>query len=582
MTIEIEPHDARLTAATGVLQKLNQAGELAPADIHISRTLCQAVGEESEEAAALAALTVRDLRHGSVCLNLDDIGSGQVIKEELGHVNWSNLIQASPLFTHPQAPMHKDGQRIYLQRYWAEETRVLNQFQHRLQASPTAVTPEIIDRYFPDQEEVPTEVQRQWRAAVQVATREPLSLITGWPGSGKTTVISRILGVLFALDEHASIALAAPTGKAAARMAEGLAQATARKGFPQEHVQRILDLTPLTIHRLLGYSQARGFTYTKENPLAADVIIIDETSMVSLPLMARILEAASEQARLIFVGDRNQLASVDVGTVLSDLIHGVQVASENGHGALVSMEMTNRFGPEVLAFAQDVNHGRETSVEQVLTASDNDMVRHLSGPQLLKELLPGAIRTYEQANAGNAHEALRLLKSQQLLCAHRAGPDGVAGWNKRIRTALEQHVGETFGRWYPGQPILITSNNYELELFNGDTGVVVNTSEGLMAVFERGGAPQFFSLGILGEVETSHAISVHRSQGSEYVNVYVALPDAVSRVLSRELLYTAITRTRECVLITGPIPVIKKAVQTPVKRASGLADRLRRGGESLG
>lgn len=576
-------NDIRIAqGASELLAEFNQAGVLSPADVHVATTLTQLVGEERPELELLLALTVRGVRQGSVCLDLthlpaspqDDLAQEwDVASEHWPQISWVDAIAASPLVTTEPAPVVVQDSRVYLSRYWQDETYVLHELLARLpKAAPDtpADVAAALAEYFPD------EAFADQKRAAQVSTGSPFAIITGGPGSGKTTTVARLIGILLENDPAARIGLAAPTGKAAARMVEAIHQATEHEHFPERHTGVITAMKATTIHRMLGYNPHRGYSHDENNPVPYDVVIIDETSMVSLDLMTRLLRAIPHHTTLIFVGDANQLASVEVGAVFADLIEGLR-----GHPAAPVAELgaSRRFGAGIDTLARAINTGRGDDVVAIVRNTDGEYDTPAVGAVGLTELtgllIPVAHEMYLAAMQGDVQRTLDLLETQQLLCAHRHGPYGVSTWNRKVASALATHVGVHLEEHFPGQPLLITRNDHSLGLYNGDTGVVVDQDGRLVVAFAGADGPRVVPLSQLSDVQPAYAMTIHKSQGSQFQYVYVLLPQEHSRILTRELLYTGVTRAQRTVRITGEDSALRAAVGRRVDRASGLALRFR-------
>jgi exodeoxyribonuclease V alpha subunit len=304
------------------------------------------------------------------------------------------------------------------------------------------------------------------------------------------------------------------------------------------------------------------------------VIVVDETSMVSLTMMARLLEAVRPDARLILVGDADQLASVEAGAVLADLVDGL------GQARIAELKTPYRFGESIGALASAVRAGDADLVIEVLAAG-GDHVEWIDTDEpsesLRKVVVPQALRLREAAILGDAEAALQTLGEHRLLCAHRRGPFGVRYWNHQVERWLTEATAEPiWSAWYPGRPVLVTANDYGLGLYNGDTGVTVLRDDVLRAVIA--GADQHgFATGRLSDVDTMHAMTIHKSQGSQADEVTVLMPPEDSRLLSRELLYTGVTRAKKRVRVIGAQASVRAAVERRVMRASGLSQRLRSG-----
>ena len=430
--------------------------------------------------------------------------------------------------------------------------------------------------------ETPDDRQKQAAAA---AVSRRLAVVAGGPGTGKTTTVARIVALL---EEQAMaagaapplVALAAPTGKAAARLAEAVHTEARRLQVDPTIRTRLLELEASTLHRLLGWKPGTHsrFRHDRGNRLPYDVVIVDETSMVSLSLMARLTEAVRREARLILVGDPGQLTSIEAGAVLGDI---VGPASGNG---IVVLGTVHRFGGGIERLAEAIAAGDagaaiDALADDSITWIDTDV----ADPAALDRLSPvrdGAVRTglavIDAATDGDAAGAIRELGAFRVLCAHRRGPYGVATWMPRIETWLSaERPGFATEPWYVGRPLLVTENDHAIRLYNGDTGVVVTSPTARpAAAFERQGEIALFSPSRLAAVETVYAMTVHKSQGSQFDTAAVLLPDPASPILTRELLYTAVTRAQTHLILAGTEEAIRAAVERPIARASGLRRRL--------
>ena len=311
-------------------------------------------------------------------------------------------------------------------------------------------------------------------------------------------------------------------------------------------------------------------------------MIVDETSMVSLSLMARLIEALRSDARLVLVGDPGQLASIEAGAVLGDIVAGSSDGSDTpGVAVLVH---GRRYGDEIARVAAAIRAGDSDAVVSLLQQSPGAVTwidEDPGGPRSVDAVRAGVVEAgrvaIEAARADRAADALAALARFRVLCAHRRGPMGVSTWTARIETWLESELPgfSARERWYVGRPLLVTENDRELRLYNGDTGVVVRTADDrVLAAFERGGEPVLYSPSRLGAIDTVYAMTIHKSQGSQFQTAAVLLPEPGSRILTRELLYTAATRAQDRLILVGTEETVRAAVDRPVARASGLARRL--------
>ncbi|WP_280236664.1 exodeoxyribonuclease V subunit alpha [Nocardia cyriacigeorgica] len=616
---------------TGLLRAFNEAGVLSAADVHVAVRLGRLGREESELALFAAALTVRAVRSGSVCLELARMREIGIDADETwdtsidpAQLPWPELddvlaaLRASPLIlggaAGPLRPLRlveerrEGGPLLYLDRYYQQEQAIRRVLTERADRHPV-VDPEVVrhelDRLFADTAADSTAPDRQRLAAALAATHWT-TVVAGGPGTGKTHTIARILALL---DAHQRanpkaptlrIALAAPTGKAAARLQEAVRDQADELGLP--------DLTASTLHRLLGWQRGRGtrFRYHEFNRLPYDVIVVDETSMVSLTMMSRLMTALRPDTRLVLVGDPDQLASVDAGAVLADLVAGPVVGTPNPmleritgpdagaahpealtaleqarlRGGIVRLTRGRRFGGRIADLAVAVRAGDADTALELLRAGGGAL--SLCEPDdivaVRADVVDAARRVTEAALAGDAAAALTALESHRLLCAHRQGPFGVERWDRMgAEWAAAAGAGPDTGQptWYPGQPLLVTANDHEARIYNGDTGVVIRRPDGsLRAALQRGSEPYLVHPTQFPAVVTVFAMTIHRSQGSQYDAVTIVLPEPESTLLTRELLYTAITRARTHVRIIGTEAAIRAATARRVLRASGLSHRV--------
>lgn len=579
--------------ATGLLQEFAAAGVLSAADVHVALRLGRLGSERSETVLLATALAVRGVRTGSVCVELATV-AGSVVPDEDAPpaelpwpADWTALSGSPLVAVGPGAswrPLRLVDGLLYLDRYWQQEQLVRRELDQRAAHPAPAVDLSSLGSLFPG-----PAPDRQRLAAVVAAGRW-VSVLTGGPGTGKTHTVARLLRLLADQPGPAPrIALAAPTGKAAARLQEAVREQAAAVGLPP-------DLTASTLHRLLGWrpdSRSR-FRHDAGNHLPYDVVVVDESSMVPLTMMARLLEAVRPTARLVLVGDPDQLTPVEAGAVLSDLVHrpapagatsGLPdgavagnpsadlaadldldaVEQEQLRNGVVRLRVSRRYGAAIGALAEAVRAGDADRVLELLAGEDALSLD--PGTEALEaEVRSAGEELRAAAEAGDADRSLALLGRHRLLCAHRHGPSGVSYWNDRVA----RWTGAVPGEWSPGQPLLVTANDYENSLYNGDTGVVVATGDGLRAAFARGSGAELVPLSRLSSVSTAHALTVHRSQGSQYDGVTVLLPPATSAILTRELLYTAVTRAGRRVRVVGPEDSVRAAVGRQVVRASGL------------
>lgn len=591
-----DPYDVRRARnAPGLLRAFNDIGVLAAADVHVAVRVAALANEADESIALAAALAVRAPRLGHVYVDLSTIRDTAAVESDepvdLSALPWPEVegwvraLESSALVAVGEdpaesRPLRLVGTWLYLDRYWREERQVAADLR-AFGGAETVDEPGLADgltRLFT------TDSDERQRAAGATAVRRRFAVVAGGPGTGKTTTVARIVALLAEQAATAGapaplVALAAPTGKAAARLEESVHAEAAGLDVAPGIRDALLALNASTLHRLLGWrpdSHSR-FRHNRGNRLPHDVVIVDETSMVSLSLMARLIEAVRPEARLVLVGDPGQLTSIEAGAVLGDIVRA------GGEGVVV-LEHVYRYGAGIDALADAVRNGDGDGVIAALTAGHEDVTWipvDIGDPAAQEALAPvraGALAAAREviaaARAGDAPGAIKALGAFRVLCAHRRGAYGVSVWTARIEGWLAGELER--GRWYPGRPLLVTENDYGLRLYNGDTGVVVAAEGGrTSAAFERRGDVVFFPPARLAAVDTVYAMTVHKSQGSQFGTAAVLLPAQSSQVLTRELLYTAVTRAQERLILAGTEETIRAAVARPVARASGLGRRLR-------
>nr|NLI49095.1 exodeoxyribonuclease V subunit alpha [Propionibacterium sp.] len=569
-------------SATGLLRRFNELGVLAWADVHPALHLCHLYGERDERVALAVALTVRALRAGSLCVDLTEIAQAVDQWErpdETGEAplavppdawpeaaSWLAAVTASPAVgvgdqAPPGRPLRLADGLLYLERSFADQETVRSGVLALLSTrpAPLGLVPEgaSADPRSADQD-----------AAVASALTAGLTVIAGGPGTGKTHVVARIVAAFTAGPRPALVALAAPTGKAAARMTESLRRAVPAGPRPLP--------AAATVHRLLGSkpgSRTR-FRHDATNPLPHDVVIVDEVSMVSMTLMARLLSALKPTARLVLVGDPDQLASVEAGAVLADLTGATTVAP-----AVVRLRHNFRFAGVIQELASAIREGDADRTLAVLDGPDA-AVRLVppdrAGAELRGRCVAAGGRVFAAAARADGPAALAELDAHRLLCAHRRGPFGIADWSRTVRSWLVEDVPgfDAEGEFHVGRPLMMTSNAPDLGLYNGDTGVVLAGAGQPDAVFATGAGPRHFSPYLLDGLQTVHAMTIHKSQGSQFRRVSVVLPPVGSPLLTRELLYTAVTRASDDVLLVGTPDAVRAAIARPAARTSGLRGRL--------
>ncbi|PTR18566.1 exodeoxyribonuclease V subunit alpha [Pseudomonas sp. GV085] len=631
-----------------------------------------------------AALTSHQLGHGHVCLDLfetlkepdfalslppeGDVQGGAMLlpSQLLGSLDgahWCKVLAASNLVALAadsrdnvrDRPLVLSGKRLYLRRYWAYERRIDLSLRERLtehESTPNDLLQRLTGLFGPARS---GDVIDWQKLACALATRSAFSIVTGGPGTGKTTTVVRLLALLQAPAVEAGvplrIRLAAPTGKAAARLTESISQQVRTLKVTQEIREKIpSDVT--TVHRLLGSRPGtRHFRHHAGNRLPLDVLVVDEASMIDLEMMANLLDALPAHARLVLLGDKDQLASVEAGAVLGDLCRdaeagwyspqtrqwleavsgenlqasGLQEDAQGTHPLaqqVVMLRHSRRFGEGsgIGQLARWVNQQQPEEARKLLSARSHDDVYclalkgeqdralerllldgHGEGPQgyrhylsVLRNQRPPLDSPLEDSRWIDwARKVLQAFDAFQLLCAVRKGPWGVEGLNQRVTDALlRARLIDSDQQWYEGRPVLMTRNDYGLGLMNGDIGIALklpeqdgheNGKQVLRVAFPRNdgqGGVRFVLPSRLNDVETVYAMTVHKSQGSEFAHTALILPDALNPVLTKELIYTGITRAKDWfTLIESRAGVFEEAVKRRVKRLSGLMLELKEGRE---
>jgi exodeoxyribonuclease V alpha subunit len=636
------------------LEALRAAGHVSALDFHFARRVGQLAGEERPQVLLAAALVSRYVGAGHVCLDLakaaasarlgqlpegveggEPAGAGSADAWPWPELSeWLEMLRSSPLVSDGGEPtplvLDREG-RLYLQRYWEHQRELASAIRSRLGAAAcqldAGAARRSLERLFPrgpDLGETP-----DWqRVAASVALQRQFCVISGGPGTGKTRAVVKLLALLIEYELAAGrraprAILVAPTGKAAARLSESVRRELAELDC-QPEVERAIPTQASTIHRCLGSfgGSSTRFRRDAEHPLATDLVLVDEASMVDLALMARLVAAVPAGARLILLGDADQLASVEAGAVLGDICDSGGVAGYSRQLADALLEQTDervpvapeeecrgesglrdcivrltrsyryRAGSGISALAEAINAGDAERALSVLEDPACDDVERIDpdpkgglGEALQRATLEGFGR---YLRAPGPAEQLELIGHFRVLCARRRGPGGVEWLNREIEAALlRAGLLQGGGEEYAGRLVMVTRNDYDLGLFNGDVGVVSGAGGGQGRGAEAGESPPLLACfaGEAGRLrslapsrlprhETVFAMSVHKSQGSEFDRVTLVLPDGVRSWVSRELLYTAVTRARRHVTMCARPEVIHEAVSRRIQRASGLRQAL--------
>jgi exodeoxyribonuclease V alpha subunit len=577
-----------------LLTRLERAGALDMLDVELARSLARLAKQADPQVGLALALVSRALREGHVCLELRAL-AGAPVRNERGEEtgvsgpeleSWLQSLQRSPLVGAARGagkPQVLDPpRRLYFARYFDHEARTAAHVARlaRAELAPPPIEGNALERLFPTRSDGTPALQRE--AALAARSRQ-LSLIVGGPGTGKTSTVVRLLALL--VDDATRggapaprILMVAPTGKAAQRLSEAVGRA--RERLPvDEPVRDAIPREAFTIHRALGSSDASSprLRHHAGNPLGCDIMLLDEASMVDLALMRRLLDAVPAHARVIMLGDPDQLAAVEAGGVLADLCQACESEPRLAR-SLSRLSESYRYAPDsgIAQLARAI-HAQDAEWALALLAADlPDASLH---PAPAARGTRGALweharERYAGLRAAELQQRLAALEDYRVLCAHRSGPAGVEQLNQGLARVVH---GAQRGEHYAGRPLLITQNDYASRLFNGDVGVLHAERRGaLVACFRSDdtGEPRAISPARLPGHESVYAMTVHKSQGSEFRELAIVLPDAASPLLSRELLFTAITRARESVRLYGGPAAIRAALARRLKRSSGLPARL--------
>jgi exodeoxyribonuclease V alpha subunit len=612
------------------ITQLIETGYLSEIDVHFGKFIAGLDKNDNLDIFIAAALVSRATGEGDGYLDLNS----NTLKPILSDINdedrlkspqlseWLKTLSQSRVVGRPGEfhPLILDKKnRLYLYRYWDYENRLSNTIKSRIkeniQGIDRSILKDSLNRLFPNNG---TNEFNWQKVAGVIAAFKKFCVITGGPGTGKTFTTAKILALLLELSpkDKPSILLAAPTGKAAARIGESIRAAKTTLNCSED----IIDAIPseaYTIHRMLKTIPGSPYFYhNAENPLTADIVVVDEVSMVDLALMVKLLSAVKNDARIILIGDRDQLASVEAGFVMADIcdrdnIHlfsecfyrqfekitqcNMEISSKklkNSPGlydCMVVLKRSYRFTDSsgIGECSRAVNNGKFDETFSILKSNPDQIDwKKISGHYDLSMALPKeVINGYsDYLNCRDPHKALELFNRFRILCAVKFGVLGVIEINRLTENILNRNDLIELDNlstypWYRGRPVLISRNDYSLELFNGDIGITMpepdSKTKDLYVYFsDISGKLRRFLPHRLPEHETAYAMTVHKSQGSEFEKVLLVLPDQDYPVLTRELLYTGITRAKSHISIWGKKEIIKTTILRKINRNSGLKDAL--------
>lgn len=571
---------------------------------------------KDREAFPYLYMLSKKLSEGSICLNLENLQWEKEIEEESQLAEYklnSNKLKQNKLVIENglNQPMVLSGNRLYFQRYFKYETKVINRIHSMIRSENSQQSKEDLNKLGNQIKQLFSENNTKttdWQGVAAIsAVLNRFTIITGGPGTGKTYTIAKVLSLLFGLNPEMKVALTAPTGKAAARMAESLKITAVNFPNLNTYFER---LEPSTIHRLLGSQKdSIYFKHNSENPLNQDLVIVDESSMLDVALFSKLLSAVRKDARLILLGDKNQLTSVEAGSIFGDLCVAIEPMNRFSRQ---KADLINGFLGNEVSKIKDENifESKHLLFERVIELkhsfrfSDEGGIGKLSKAVILNQ--QDKIETFFENNdkqvtmdtdysiekfsefadlfenyikENEISEALKKLNQIRILCAVKEGDEGIYEANRKVEKYLnEKGLISLGGEFYENRPLIVTGNNYELGLFNGDVGIVRKDKNGVLKVWFEDNDNSLKSVlpASIDSAETVFAMTIHKSQGSEFDNVLVVLPkNQEMKILTAELLYTAISRAKTKICIQSDRETIRICAEQKVERSSGVIERLK-------
>lgn len=599
------------------MQKLKDIQVFADIDLEFCRFLQRVDPKIDPEVLLAAALTSYAYRQGNICISIDRKSVQQILNDsQLSYPEpetWLNKLAGAEVIGRPgdYKPLILDeSNRLYLHKLWNYEQVLAKNIIGRSKRESLEVDRGLlkngVDRLFD-----PNDDETDWQAVAAITSvHNNLTVISGGPGTGKTTTVLKILALI--LEQHAersddlSIALSAPTGKAAARLEESITSSLASLNT-DEKIKNKIPVNGQTLHQLLGARRhSSTFRYNEDNPLPYDIVVVDEASMVDQALMSRLLKALLQDARLILIGDKDQLASVEAGSVLGSICamdsnrisqsfarllkeFSIDIPAESIEeepvtltDSIILLEKSYRFKDRsgIPAFSDSINSG---NADEAFDLLNNDMRKGLRYRKFVsferfEEDLEDDVNNFviPLLQSKDAVEMFDTLQHFRLLSPHRKGPLGVEYLNRKVHSILKQKGLITkFDTWYHGKPIIINQNEYSLGLNNGDIGICQREGRGdIRILFKSDSGFNSIAPSRLPDFSPAYALTVHKSQGSEFEHIKIILPEKSSGILTRELLYTAVTRSRNSVCIVGKEQVLRAMIEAKIVRSSGLKDLL--------
>lgn len=599
-----------------ILKALAQQGDISYLSYYFAEFISDQAAQPMDSLLAYSAALVSEAnQQGDVCISLDRFQSGLLFNSERllaadipvapNIESWCHLLLKFDCVgsVGEIAPLILEDRRLYLYRYWYYESQIVEFMSMRLEDKPDIDASKLTQDLHSLYPVIPDQTLNQQKLAIALAVKRRFAVISGGPGTGKTTTVINILSVLLAQQPDMRIQLAAPTGKAAARLMESIRRSIELSNLEQDTL-KLIPTQASTIHRLLGFRRD-GFRYSRQHRLPVDYVVIDEASMVDLTLMYRLFDALPAQAGVILLGDRDQLASVAAGNVLGDITGQGQVIEYSqqqtdslssileqplpnpaGKGSPISdsialLTHSYRFDAQsgIAQLAQTINQGNSEEAIEFLLAPGNKLAWHENtNDQPHKTTYQTILSSYQAVvTSDTVEQAFDAFEHCRVLCAVHTGNFGVQAINLQITRSMRTLQWISPEENFCGKPIIIASNDYELGLFNGDIGLLWYDDDKSLRAYFHDVDQSLRSLPIssLPGHEPAWAMTVHKSQGSEFDSVILILPGENHRqALSRELLYTAVTRARHNLTIDASKSAIEISCKIRSQRHSGLAAKL--------
>lgn len=598
------------------LRPFIEAGLFDASCVYLVDVISRRSGALSPLLQLATAFAARAPQYGHVCVPIRDIErsvmSEDLTSEDLAHLPWPNVDEWVRSLGTSEAvllvgdddsdwrrPLIFDGTNLYLNRYWHYEQQVAASIRTRANLPSVILnSPAELDALLVDLSNTGAHViNTSQLEAVKRALTKRLSVIAGGPGTGKTYTIAQILTCLAQIDlkreRPLRIGLCAPTGKAAARMSESIALVFAELSPTQFRPRFVERLQGSTIQRMLGSTSDGRFRFNESNVLPYDVLIVDEGSMISLPLMNNLLKAVRPEASLVIVGDPNQLTSIEAGAVLGDIVAAASPIGASSsavpaplEGVVSTLSTMHRFSSDssIASCAELIRKGDATSVLALLHDGAGGALHYIdptdkrSIDQLIEHSAEQAKKVIEATLDGDPLQGLSLLSTSKVLCATRRGDFGSHQWSSAIEhmTARLLPTTNTRQRWYSGKPLIATKNDYANDIFNGEVGIIADHDGQQQVAMRNGEEIRWFSLSQWAEADPWWTMTIHRSQGSEFDEVVIVLPEVPMPLLTRELFYTAITRAKLQITVIANDEVIRSTVERRIGRSTGLTSLLQR------